>query len=150
MATTFGHVGIVARDVELLASFYERVLGCVRSGPHRDLAGPALERGMGLAGARVRGVHLTLPGDVVPGAPAVLEIFSLPDPVDVGRAVNRLGLMHLAFRVDDIESSWAAVLEAGGSRQGSIERVTVPGVGSADFVYARDPEGNLIELQAWD
>lgn len=38
----------------------------------------------------------------------------------------------------------------GGSKFGEIVERAIPGVGKITFTYARDPEGNLIELQNWD
>ena len=35
------------------------------------------------------------------------------------------------------------------SLAGEVTRRHVDGVGDLVFVYARDPEGNLIELQSW-
>jgi hypothetical protein len=42
------------------------------------------------------------------------------------------------------------VIEAGGSAHGAIVSTNVEGVGLLTFTYARDPEGNLIELQSWN
>lgn len=105
---------------------------------------------MGLAEARVRGIHLHLPGCGDDGP--TLELFALEAPETAEadeRAVNRPGLMHLAFTVDDIHATLDRLLEAGGERLGEIAEAVVAGVGRADFVYARDPEGNIVELQAW-
>ena len=33
---------------------------------------------------------------------------------------------------------------------GELVRVVVPGAGRLKFVYAADPEGNIIELQKWE
>jgi predicted enzyme related to lactoylglutathione lyase len=41
------------------------------------------------------------------------------------------------------------VLEHGGSHVGEAASTTVPGVGRLTVVYLADPEGNIIELQAW-
>ena len=41
------------------------------------------------------------------------------------------------------------ILAAGGSALGEVTVATIEGVGSARFVYTRDPEGNICELQAW-
>ena len=41
------------------------------------------------------------------------------------------------------------VLEHGGRHVGDITSSEVPGVGLLTFVYLADPEGNIIELQAW-
>jgi hypothetical protein len=58
----YAHTNIVARDWRVLASFYERVLGCVPVPPERHYTGPALEAGTGAPGAKLDGVHLRLPG----------------------------------------------------------------------------------------
>jgi catechol 2,3-dioxygenase-like lactoylglutathione lyase family enzyme len=64
--------------------------------------------------------------------------------------INRPGLAHLAFSVDDVASALEEVLAAGGRQVGELVRVQVSGVGGLAFVYAADPEGNLLELQKWD
>jgi glyoxylase I family protein len=147
VATRHTHTAIVARDVDRLVDFYISVLGCAPSGPNRDLSGEPLERGMGLPGAHVRGTHLRLPG--YRGDGPVLEIFALDETVPSPADVNRLGLMHIAFAVDDIEDVLARTLAAGGSAVGEVATVEVGGVGTAQFVYTRDPEGNIVELQSW-
>ena len=147
MPTRFSHIAIVAHDPDRLAEFYIEVFGCERSGPPRDLFGEPLEAGMGLPGAHVRGVHLRLPGHGDPGP--VLEIFALDATVRSPPDVNRLGLSHVAFSVDDIHATYERLLACGGTPHGTIAEVTVAGVGTAEFVYSRDPEGNFVELQGW-
>ena len=147
MPTRFSHTAIVANDPDRLADFYVEVFGAVPSGPRRDLAGDGLERGMGLPGAHVQGVHLRLPGHGDNGP--VLEIFRLDETVAGSEAVNRRGLMHVAFSVDDIRATLDRLIAAGGSSLGEIAEVTVDGVGTAEFVYTRDPEGTIVELQGW-
>ena len=148
MGTTFGHVNIIAMDWEKLSRFYQEVFGCVPVPPRRDQSGPWLDAGTGLAGAHLRGEHLRLPGPGLEGP--TLEIYSYdrmvprPDPVP-----NRIGLGHLAFQVDDVPGCLARVLALGGRAQGTVTALQVPGKGTVTFVYAADPEGNLLELQAW-
>jgi catechol 2,3-dioxygenase-like lactoylglutathione lyase family enzyme len=62
---------------------------------------------------------------------------------------NRAGFGHIAFVVDDVEQSLRDVIDAGGSAHGTVESTQVDGVGRLTFTYARDPEGNLVELQSW-
>lgn len=62
---------------------------------------------------------------------------------------NRYGLGHLAFRVEDVAATLAAVVAAGGGAAGDVSTAEVDGVGTLEFVYARDPEGNVLELQRW-
>ena len=64
-------------------------------------------------------------------------------------AANREGISHLAFEVKDVEQGMADVLNHGGTKVGDITSSEVQGVGLLTFVYLADPEGNIIELQAW-
>ena len=141
----FSHVCIVSAEPLRLAAFYEEVFDCGRVGPERRLGGAALEAGMGVTGIRVSGVHLSLPG----GNTGTLEIFSPGEVVSTRREVSSQGLMHLSFIVDDIEDSCTRLRRFGGRLEGVVSEIEVAGVGTARFVYARDPEGNLVELQEW-
>lgn len=149
MGAAFHHTNIVSHDPGRLAAFYMDVFGCTRSGPERDLQGEWIERGTGLEGAHITGFMLKLPGHGDSGPN--LEIFKVEgsDPSVPGK-VNRPGLMHLCFMVDDVEETLTRMLAAGGQLQGEVvDTGAIPGVGRADFVYARDPDGNIVELVAW-
>jgi catechol 2,3-dioxygenase-like lactoylglutathione lyase family enzyme len=142
------HTNLVARDWRRLARFYERVLGCTPVPPERDLSGEWLGQATGVRGARIRGVHLRLPGYGADGP--TLEIFQYHEHAEEGkRAVNRPGLAHLAFSVDDVAAARRAVLDAGGGEVGETVTLDVRGAGSVTFAYVADPEGNIIELQRW-
>lgn len=144
----FVHTNIVARDWRTLARFYEQVLGCVPMPPERNLEGQWLEKGTGVPGARIRGIHLRLPG-YGPEGPT-LEIFQYsPHEEPLDTAINRPGLGHIAFAVDDVEAARDAVVAAGGDDVGQIVSLPVPGAGTVTFAYVTDPEGNIIELQCW-
>ena len=64
--------------------------------------------------------------------------------------MNRPGFAHIAFAVDDVETTRRAVLAAGGSAVGQVVRQEIPGAGQITVAYVTDPEGNIIELQRWD
>ena len=147
MPVRFGHVGLVSSNPDRLARFYIDVFDCEIIGPRRELSGTPLSIGMGLAGARVSGLHLRLPGHDQHGP--VLEIFRLPEITHDDRQITRGGLMHLAFEVNDIGEALDRLLASSGTRQGAISEIGVDGVGAAAFVYARDPDGNIVELQEW-
>jgi len=51
--------------------------------------------------------------------------------------------------VDDVEATLAEVITAGGSNVGELVTAAYPNGKEAVFVYARDPEGNILELQSW-
>ena len=58
------------------------------------------------------------------------------------------GCTHVAFEVDDVDETLAKALEAGGKMLGQVTRREVP-AGVLVFVYFRDPEGNIVEIQSW-
>ncbi len=52
--------------------------------------------------------------------------------------------------MDDVATILQKLLDHGGSKQGEISRKQVAGVGYITYTYAKDPEGNIIEIQNWD
>ena len=144
----FTHINIVANDWKKVAEFYKSVFGCVEKPPLRKLSGKWLEQGTGIPQASLEGIHLYLPGFGDKGP--TLEIFTFKEvkKTDPGQA-NHRGLTHLAFEVDDIEAMVIKLKNNGGSLLGIITETFIEGVGPIVFVYARDPEGNIIELQKW-
>ena len=142
------HTNLVAQDWKKLAQFYEQVFGCTPVPPERDLTGPWVEDGTGVQGARIRGMHLRLPGYGADGP--TIEIFEYNREEERPEtAINRPGFAHIAFAVDDVEATREAVLAAGGGTVGQVVSKEIPGAGSITFVYLTDPEGNIIEVQHW-
>jgi predicted enzyme related to lactoylglutathione lyase len=142
----FIHTNIIALDWKRLAAFYEDVFGCTPVPPERALSGKWLEGATGVPGAQIHGIHLRLPGYGEDGP--TLEIFQYNQVEKRGiTAINRPGFAHIAFTVDDVESSRDAVVAAGGGVLGELVSTDIPGAGTISFVYATDPEGNIIELQ---
>lgn len=142
------HTNLIARDWERLAKFYQTCFGCNLVPPERDYSGRELEAGTGISGARLRGVHLRLPG-YGDGGPT-LEIFSY-EPLATGTepAPNRLGLGHLAFEVPSVADARREVLSAGGKSIGDVVVLTTSVGTKVTWCYVTDPEGNIIELQSW-
>ena len=142
------HTNLIARDWKRLVQFYGEVFGCEPAGPERDLSGPWLDRVNSVPNGRLRGVHLRLPGYDDQGP--TLEIFSYDQLIErESPRSNECGFAHIAFAVDDVDAALQAVLAAGGGAVGEIATAKVAGVGLIRLVYARDPEGNIIELQNW-
>ncbi len=142
------HTNIVAQDWQRLALFYERVFGCKPVPPERNLSGKWLEQGTGVLNARINGIHLRLPdyGDKGP----TLEIFQYNQVKDQGeKAINRPGITHIAFAVENVELAKRAVIEAGGKSVGEVVTLKIPRAGKVTFVYVTDPEENIVELQHW-
>lgn len=142
------HTNLVARDWRALARFYEAVFGCEPVPPERDYAGPALERGTGVPGARLAGIHLRLPGHGDDGP--TLEIFQYtPAAPAIAPAIHRPGFGHVAFAVPDVGAARAEVLARGGSAVGEVVTLELPTGAAVEWCYVADPEGNAIELQTW-
>ncbi|MBW2058530.1 MAG: VOC family protein [Deltaproteobacteria bacterium] len=148
MGVVYVHTNLVAGDWRRLAAFYETVFGCRPVPPERDLSGRWLDRATGLAGARISGIHLRLPGHGENGP--TLEIFQYASLA--GRpatAPNAPGFSHVAFGVDDVAETARAVFDAGGRPVGELVSHEVSGIGLLTFQYVADPEGNIIEIQNW-
>ena len=144
----FVHANLIAQNWKGLAAFYEAVFGCTRLPPERDLSGDWLDAVTGIPHARIRGVHLRLPGYA--GAGPTLEIFQYDREEErPATAVNRPGFGHIAFAVKDVGAAREAVLAAGGHAVGDLVSTKIPGAGTISVVYVTDPEGNVIELQQW-
>ena len=148
MKAKYKHTNIIAKDWRSLARFYQDVFQCVPVPPERDLEGSWLEKGTGVPKAHFTGVHLRLPGYGEEGPTLEIYQYSQSQP-RLPIAANREGIMHLAFEVDDVEQVLTSVLCHGGNKVGDITSSEVKGVGLLTFVYCADPEGNIIELQAW-
>ncbi|MBI4565647.1 MAG: VOC family protein [Planctomycetes bacterium] len=144
----YGHTNLIAHDWRRLADFYEHVFGCLSVPPPRNQKGEWLERGTGVPGAQLEGVHLRLPGHGENGP--TLEIYTYSRVLPQNEPVaNRAGYGHLAFAVDDVKQALTAVIDAGGTAVGEVVSMVVEGRGRIEFAYSRDPEGNIIELQRW-
>ncbi len=148
MGTRYVHTNLIAKDWRKLSLFYQCMFGCRPVPPPRDLKGDWLDKLTGIPNAHITGEHLTLPGyaEQLP----TLEIFSYESMEEEPRkALNRTGFAHLAFEVDDVPAVLQQVLKEGGSQVGELVQAQYPGGVTATFVYAADPEGNIIELQSW-
>ncbi len=142
------HTNIIAKDANRLIDFYKTVLHCKSINEKRDLSGEWVDRLTDLNDAHIKGEHLLLPG--YGEDHPTLEIFSYDSLKENFPAeINRPGIAHIAFEVDDVETALIEILKAGGSTVGELVTSEYPDGREAVFVYARDPEGNIIELQCW-
>lgn len=144
----FVHTNLIARDWRSLARFYQEIFGCEPVPPERDFSGADLDAGTGLQNARLMGAHLRLPGFGSDGP--TLEIFQYSElAAGNASAVNRPGFGHIAFAVSDVPAARAEVLSNGGSAVGEIVTLVTATGNHVTWCYVTDPEGNIIELQAW-
>ena len=143
------HTNIISSDWNTLATFYITVFNCKPVPPVRNQSGSWLDTCTGVRNAHIRGVHLRLPGHGENGP--TLEIYSYSAMEDkLESLANRKGFGHIAFEVVDVAATLTEVIEHGGSALGEISGKKVEGVGYITVVYAKDPEGNILELQNWN
>lgn len=142
------HTNIIAKNNEKLIAFYKDVFGCKSIGQARDLKGAWVDQITGLKDAHITGEHLALPG--YGGEYPTLEIFSFDEMQrHAGTAINRCGLAHIAFSVDDVKKTLEAVINAGGGQIGELVTTVYPDGRKLELVYATDIEGNIVELMKW-
>ncbi|OFX44952.1 MAG: glyoxalase [Bacteroidetes bacterium GWA2_30_7] len=144
----FVHTNIVSKNWKKLAQFYIDVFNCKPLYPERNLSGEWLDKLTNIENAKIRGIHLELPGY----SPApTLEIFEYENnnSTVINPKINSYGLAHIAFHVDDVQKITNKVLENGGRLYGELVTKKVEGIGILTVVYTTDPEGNIIEIQNW-
>lgn len=144
----FAHTNIAAKDWKKLSDFYINVFECKIKPPQRNLTGKWLDKATGLINAKLEGVHLFLPGHG--DNPPTLEIFTyeeMHDEPDI--MANYTGITHIAFEVEDVNTTFNKALESGAIKLGEVVEKEVENVGILQFVYFRDPEGNIVEIQSW-
>ncbi len=145
----FAHTNIVSINWKELVDFYVKTFDCKIVPPIRNQSGEWLEKGTGLKNAKLEGAHLLLPGYGENGP--TLEIYQYENIENQDLASpNKRGFGHIAFEVESVEEVLQNLKHNGGKISGQITKRKVEGVGEITFIYTRDPEGNLIELQSWN
>ena len=151
MIERIDHVNLVVDDLPSMVEFYERVLK-LRVTRRATISGPWIEAATGYADVEADVVYLNADA----GAGVELIQYREPDgprPAELGEP-NTKGIRHIAFRVQDLDSIVAAAREAGVEFLSEIQSVAVKQVDFGNhrkrLVYCRDPEGNLLELCAYE
>ena len=145
----YSHTNLNAKDWQKLAQFYCDVFEGHIVPPERNLYGDWFEKASGVKGAHVRGCHVALPGYEAGGP--VLEIFTHENLIGEPGEFNHAGMGHLGILVDDVKATLDSLLAHGGSTDGEIASHYYENKGQTlTMIYAKDPEGNFIEIMRWD
>ena len=137
-ARSFNHVGITVSNFNRAVRFYWEVFGC----PLVGVADTPAERVRGFFKVGGTDPRCKIGWIRVPGG-GVLEIFEFQQSQPSAEVPwNRVGLTHFCFNVRDLPA-WHAHLQAHG-----VEIVSPPerSPRGHSFFFARDVDGNLIEL----
>lgn len=137
------HINLVARNAEALAAFYVNVFKCEHLREPKVLSGEKVSRGNGLPNSEIYSIWLKFPDCDAP----FLEIHEHKVTHDRKRPrVNEPGFGHISFQMGDISAGLSEIIAAGGTQVGEIVDF---GTAAKPFLiaYARDPEGNILELE---
>ncbi len=139
MLLGFHHAAISTPDLDAFLAFYCDVLGCEVAWTFGWEAGSdEADAVTDLRGSAARAAMLKL-GD------SHLEVFEFSAPAAAGqngeRQANEHGLSHICLQVADIHSEYKRLKKAG------MRFHCPPQAQDTGFVtYARDPDGNIVEL----
>lgn len=147
MITGLHHGNIVVSDLERSKRFYTELLG-LRVAMETEIDEREFARGVGIPGTKVRAVFFA-----VTNTPTLIEMFQYVGPHKSrprsGDALpSDLGIGHLAFQVEDIDSVYKKLSEKNIPFVSTPVRIpeTHKDVGNVRFCYFKDPDGTLLEL----
>lgn len=133
------HTGIVVRDLEKCLHFWRDVMGLKVVVDFWE-EGKFIDTVQHLGGVKLHMIKLSAPdGSMI----ELLKDEAHPTPPPERNTLGDCGIRHIAFTVADVAESWQFLSEAG--CEVLSEPVTSPD-GKAKVFFARDPEGNLIEI----
>ncbi len=141
----FRHVAIVANDLSKLIDFYTQTLG-FKVKRRYETKSADFQNGVGVPGAEAMGVHLT-----IPNSDAEMEMFQFTAPVlnsaSTPLPANQLGYRHMALVVANIQEAYLELKSKGITFLSEPITFKEPKeIAGFQFVYFRDPEGNIVEL----
>lgn len=133
------HVSISTRDMDRIVAFYGDLLGCPQILDTTISGNADFDKVVGLPESTARVVFLQ-------AGNAFIEFWEYASPVGkrpvADRPVNDAGVTHLCFDVEDARAVHAQL-----SAQG-VPFVSEPqDLGSVVTCYARDPDGNILEIR---
>jgi catechol 2,3-dioxygenase-like lactoylglutathione lyase family enzyme len=136
------HTALSTPDFDRALRFYRDMIGLEEcTGFDWPVGSHGLDKIVGLNGSSGRAVMLK-------AGNAMIEIFEYatpePTPADPNRRACDHGLTHICFDIVDLDAEYERMSTAG------VVFHTKPRLvanGGAKITYARDPDGNILELQ---
>lgn len=133
------HTGIVVQDMDVSARFWRDVMG-LRVVADFWETGEFIDAVQHLTGVNLHMIKLATPdGTLI----ELLKDEAHPTPPPQANSLCDRGIRHVAFTVADVAQAWRTLREHGCETLSGP--VTSPD-GKARLFFARDPEGNLLEI----
>ena len=140
MLRSIDHVNIVVSDIRRSTKFFCALGFAVQH--EGELEGEWISKIVGLDNVRARFASLELPG-----AETKLELIQYHSPTSPndseGGMAHKLGIRHIAFRVDDLDSIHAKLCDMGIEFLSDVQSYEPT---RKKLVYFYGPEGILLEL----
>lgn len=133
------HTGIVVEDMEKSLHFWRDVMGLKVVADFWE-EGEFINTAQRLNGVKLHMIKLAGPDGVLV---ELLKDHNHPTPPPERNELCDRGIRHIAFTVGDAEEAWKILKENGCETLSSP--ITAPD-GKARLFFARDPEGNLLEI----
>jgi glyoxylase I family protein len=135
------HTGIVVHGIAAMQTFYCEAFGLQILGQIESVAPPTGNH-TGIPGARRTLVFLGFPGEK-----HLIELVHYIDPpaADGHLGKHQFGTTHLCFSVDDLQADYDRLTKLGVRFETEPKFSDTP-AGKLGVIYARDPEGNWLEL----
>ena len=136
--TWLGHVAIVTRDMDAAIAFYKQLFASDLRSRGRFGPGPQFDKMGGLVDARIEGAWLSV-GNML------LELWQFHTPAypagEIPRTLLDPGYSHICLETSDLDADAQRLVALGGALTSQIAENE-----HVRSVFARDPEGNAIEL----
>lgn len=140
----FRHIAIIVRDMDVMKDFYKTVFGCIEKRDF-EISSKEFQKGVGLKNASARSVHLTIPNSAVE-----IELFQFFEPHNSkwdNAEINDFGIRHFALVIENMNDAILELKARGVAIHSEPVRFDRPReIQGFCFVYIKDPEGNIIEL----
>ena len=132
------HIGLVAKDIDLLVRFYTSVFE-LKIVDRKVESGIFIERLVGIPEAQLEWAKLVDANGIMV---EILHYHSHNDYSAITCQATKPGTFHIAFTVESVEQTQRCICNEGG-QSGPLQ--TNP-EGNVRVFYAKDPEGNQIEI----
>lgn len=140
MIVNVRHAAIVVHDLIFMRDFYKSVFGFEVAKEEIE-TGPFIETVVGLSKVNLHWVKMRMPNNLL------LELLKYISPESPQRTQeitsNAFGHSHLAFTVSNIELFLKTLVLHGGR---VVNQPAKNPAGTVWVCYAKDPEGNILEI----